>query len=44
MSTRHAPAADAPAFDARDGFSEALIELAREDSRIVAVVNDSIGS
>jgi transketolase len=31
-------------FDCRVSFSETLIELARQDKRIVAVCNDSIGS
>jgi transketolase len=31
-------------FDCRKAFSETLIALARNDSRIVAVANDSIGS
>jgi transketolase len=31
-------------FDCRDAFQRTLIELAREDERIVAVVNDSVGS
>ncbi len=33
-----------PLHDCRDAWVEALLELAREDSRIVAVVNDSVGS
>ncbi|MDO5496113.1 MAG: transketolase C-terminal domain-containing protein [bacterium] len=40
----HAPAPDAPRHDARDAFADTLLELARLDGRIVAVVNDSIGS
>ena len=43
MSTL-APPADAPKKDARDAFAETLAELAREDERIVVVVNDSVGS
>ncbi len=35
---------DLPVFDNRVAFAEKLIELARKDSRIVAVVNDSVGS
>lgn len=37
---------DAPAalFDCRKAFAETLVDLARTDPRIVAVVNDSIGS
>jgi transketolase len=31
-------------FDCRDAFSETLLELAREDQRVVAVVNDSVSS
>ncbi|WAJ28101.1 transketolase family protein [Antarcticirhabdus aurantiaca] len=31
-------------FDCRKAFAETLVELAREDARIVAVVNDSVGS
>lgn len=31
-------------FDCRVAFAETLIELAREDQRIVAVCNDSVGS
>jgi transketolase len=31
-------------FDCRNAFSETLVELARQDSRIVAVVNDSVSS
>lgn len=31
-------------FDCRVAFAEALLELAAEDSRIVAVCNDSVGS
>lgn len=31
-------------FDCRDAFSETLVQLAREDSRVVAVVNDSVSS
>lgn len=33
-----------PVFDNRVAFAETLIELARKDARIVAVVNDSVGS
>ncbi len=38
--------AEAPAelFDCRDAFADTLAELARADSRVVAVVNDSLGS
>ncbi len=38
------PALDAPTFDCRQTFAETLIALARADSRIVAVANDSVGS
>lgn len=31
-------------FDCRDAFSDELIRIARDDDRVVAVVNDSIGS
>src|SRR4051812_26873963 len=31
-------------FDCRDAFSETLVQLAREDGRVVAVVNDSVSS
>jgi transketolase len=34
----------APTFDCRKAFAEELIALAREDERIVAVCNDSVGS
>src|SRR6476661_9475148 len=33
-----------PTFDCRKAFAEELIDLAREDERIVAVCNDSVGS
>lgn len=35
---------DAPAFDCRVDFADELAALAREDDRIVAVCNDSVGS
>jgi len=35
---------EAPRFDCRVAFAEALIDLARADERIVAVCNDSVGS
>ena len=38
------PPATAPVFDCRQAFAEQLAELARADERIVAVVNDSVGS
>jgi transketolase len=31
-------------YDCRDAFADALVELARADERVVAVVNDSVGS
>ncbi len=37
-------AQDAPTFDCRKAFAEELAALAREDERIVAVCNDSVGS
>ena len=33
-----------PLHDCRDAWVEALVELAEGDDRIVAVVNDSVGS
>jgi len=39
-----ATAVSPPVFDCRQAFAEELIRLARNDSRIVAVVNDSVGS
>ncbi|MFC8181738.1 transketolase family protein [Rhodococcus sp. NPDC057297] len=35
---------DAPTFDCRVDFAEELAAMAREDDRIVAVCNDSVGS
>jgi transketolase len=35
---------DAPTFDCRADFADELAKLAREDDRIVAVCNDSVGS
>jgi transketolase len=35
---------DAQTFDCRTAFAEELIAMAREDDRIVAVCNDSVGS
>ena len=35
---------DAPTFDCRVDFADELSQLAREDARIVAVCNDSVGS
>ena len=34
----------APTFDCRQAFAQTLIELARDDARILAVCNDSVGS
>ena len=34
----------APLFDCRDAFAQALREMAREDERVVVLVNDSVGS
>ena len=31
-------------FDCRDAFTDALIDLARADERVVAIVNDAVGS
>src|SRR4051794_41328894 len=36
--------ADAQTYDCRKDFADELIALAREDERIVAVCNDSVGS
>ena len=36
--------ADQPRYDCRNAYVETLAELAREDHRIVGVVNDSVGS
>ncbi len=40
----HSVATDAPVFDCRVDFADELVSLAREDPRIVAVCNDSVGS
>ena len=37
-------AALVPLFDCRQAFAETLIALAKDDERIVAVCNDSVGS
>ncbi len=37
-------AANPTRFDCRDAFAQALVELARQDPRVVAVANDSVGS
>jgi transketolase len=39
-----APPHAAPAYDNRVAFAEELIALARQDERIVAICNDSVGS
>ncbi|OGO56600.1 MAG: transketolase [Chloroflexi bacterium RBG_16_72_14] len=39
-----AVAARAELFDCRDAFAQALLEIAKADVRVVAVVNDSVGS
>src|SRR6476469_5315089 len=39
-----APIADQPRFDCRNAYVETLADLAKNDHRIVGVVNDSIGS
>lgn len=41
---RQALPTDAPTFDCRADFADELSHLAREDPRIVAVCNDSVGS
>jgi transketolase len=33
-----------PLYDCRDAFAETLLELVREDPRVMVVVNDSVGS
>ena len=40
----NAPVLSSETFDCRLAFAEELIALAREDDRIVAVCNDSVGS
>src|SRR3954447_5471191 len=37
-------AQDVETYDCRKAFAEALSELARQDERVVAVCNDSVGS
>lgn len=49
MTTTATPAsapsiADQPRFDCRDAYVETLADLAKNDHRIVGVVNDSVGS
>ncbi len=43
-TTTPAPAAERVLHDCRDAFVATLVELAEADPRIVAVVNDSVGS
>lgn len=38
------PADDTPMFDCRDAFADTLLDLMRTDPRVIAVVNDSVGS
>jgi transketolase len=38
------PTDDTPMFDCRDAFADTLLDLMRTDPRVVAVVNDSVGS
>ncbi len=38
------PPAAIPLYDCRDAFADTLVELAQLDPRVVAVVNDSLGS
>lgn len=42
--TTSTSADERPTFDCRDAWVQALIDLAEDDERIVAVANDSIGS
>ena len=44
MTAPAAPTAPAAMHDCRDAWVSALVELAEADQRIVAVVNDSVGS
>ena len=44
MTTTTAPVAEPTLHDCRDAYVATLIELAEADPRIVAVVNDSVGS
>ena len=43
-SSQEARPAEQALFDCRDAFSRTLIELAEEDPRVCAVVNDSVSS
>jgi transketolase len=43
-TTTVTPYAQRPTSDCRDAWVEALLEIAAEDPRVVAVVNDSVGS
>lgn len=44
MKTAAATVGPEATFDNREAFAEALIQLAREEPRVVAVCNDSVGS
>ena len=44
MSTTEAPRAERVLHDCRDAYAATLVELAEADPRVVAVVNDSVGS
>jgi transketolase len=44
MTAPVGPAAGPTLHDCRDAFADTLLELAREDPRVVVVVNDSVGS
>lgn len=43
-SSQNPSQAEAALFDCRDAFSHTLLELAKEDPRVCAVVNDSVSS
>jgi transketolase len=43
-SSQDAPRTEQALFDCRDAFSRTLLELAHEDPRVCAVVNDSVSS
>lgn len=43
-AAKNTPSASVPVFDCRDAFVETLLELAKDDPRIVAICNDSVGS
>ena len=44
MSITEVPTAERVLHDCRDAYAATLIELAEADPRVVAVVNDSVGS